>query len=164
MPTADRFAQPLPQPAYVPPTSPVTVGQKTLPTLAYEEWRGVQGVILKDVNRWLAAQPQDKVFLPALPNERSAHSEAAVSTQLAGQALDVVQKALNRAGLGVDWRQEPQKSSGGQVASSRAGDGDVTYDLPAQALEVDGGGLLRKPDFEMVQGGQCKTFLEVKVP
>jgi hypothetical protein len=163
MSAATRFAQPLPPPKYVPPTSPDTVGETTRPTLDYEEWYGVEDIILAETNSWLATQAEDKVFLPPQAHERSAYSEAGIATQLAGQ-VDVVQKALNQAGLGVEWLQEPRKGSGSQAPSTRAGHGGVTCDPPVQDLEVEGDGLLKKPDFEMRQGGEHKTFLEIKVP
>eukprot|EP00197_Chlamydomonas_leiostraca_P006193 CAMPEP_0202861562 /NCGR_PEP_ID=MMETSP1391-20130828/2921_1 /ASSEMBLY_ACC=CAM_ASM_000867 /TAXON_ID=1034604 /ORGANISM="Chlamydomonas leiostraca, Strain SAG 11-49" /LENGTH=122 /DNA_ID=CAMNT_0049540973 /DNA_START=232 /DNA_END=596 /DNA_ORIENTATION=+ len=48
MSAATRFAQPLPPPKYVPPTSPDTVGETTRPTLDYEEWYGVEDIILAE--------------------------------------------------------------------------------------------------------------------
>jgi len=158
-----RFQQRLPTPKYVPSSSTETTGQYPPPTLGYEEWLGVEDTIIADTNSWLDTQAQGRVYLPPQEHESNAYSETAVATQLAGQVA-VVQKALNQASLGAEWLQEPRKGTGGQAPRSRADRGDATSGPPVEGLEVEGGGLLNKPDFELLQGGVYKAFLEAKVP
>ena len=158
-----RFEERLPQPTFLPSSSSPATGQYPSLTLTCEEWIGVEGDIAATTHTWLAAQAQDPVYWPPQEHEMLATSEAGVATQLAGQ-VSVLQKALNQASLGAEWLQEPAKYSDSQAGSSRSRRSAATIDPPAEGMEVAGGGLLRKPNFEMVEDRVCRTFLEVKVP
>lgn len=162
-----RFQQPLPKLKYLPFSLPtIDTGSYTSPTLPFEEWLDVENDIKIDIDWWLASQAKDKVYVPPLPHKRSASSEAGVWTAL-GQQLDVIQQALDQSCMGAEWLQGWSKGCHGNAhspaASSTAHQRGVGSE-PDPARISRGNDLLHERAFELVQGGVCKTFIEVKEP
>lgn len=126
----------------------------------------MEDTIASETSSWLACQSQDELFLRPQPDDdlseiMDMNPERCVGTRLANQ-VGVVQQALRLARAETAWPRE--FNTGSKALSSRASSGFVASDPPVEDLEVEGHGLLDKPDFVMLQGGACKTFVAVKAP
>jgi hypothetical protein len=92
-----------------------------------------------------------------------------VATAVAVQLTSVVSKALQQGRLPAVWLQTPASSVMLQPGAGAVGGAAAAAAAPsgrhqAEHLQVEGEGLLCKPDFELVGGKRSKAFVEIKLP
>jgi hypothetical protein len=137
------------------------------PALRIVEWSGVDNAILVGTAGWLRGKSRVQSFTASGESPGPIVSETSVATTVAVQVTGVISKALRLGGLRAEWLQTP---ANGIIVQPGAGAvGGATAAAPsgrrqAEQLEVEGEGLLTKPDFELVEGNSCKAFVEIKLP
>lgn len=164
MSVCDRFKMglsPLKLPSAATPT-----GYYPRPVKEPVVWEDADSEILPEVESCLAGLCQDRVFSPPAEDEHEISSEPGLCSALWSQ-VKTVQKALRlRKGVRktVTWDQQTSKgqalttSDPAVMPDGSASSYSVVFTTSHEPLRGS------RPDFELLEDGIPRTFLEVKLP